>query len=726
MKGQLATLLLILCCLGCQPDGSDRMRAHLQQIVAEAPNKTYPYLNKLAAAKMYAQMQQESPAKAKEMEVKWAEQLLWAGENDSAILILQNWIDERGERDTLTYNNEYAFQLLGQAYLRKGERENCLNHHDPASCILPIADGGIHQLIDGSSEAIRIYRTYLRTFPTDLQARWLLNLAYMTLGQYPDSVPANFLIPPEHFSSDFPLARFPDRAMGTGVAIESLAGGCAIEDFNADGHLDIFATSFGLEDGAQLMINDGLGRFANASVDAGLQGINGGLNLIHGDYDNDGLEDIFILRGAWLNNDGDHPNSLLHNDGAGRFSDRTQEAGVLSFHPTQTAVFLDVNLDGWLDLFIGNETNPDGLHPTELYINQQDGTFQEQAQAYGLRMNQFVKSVVSGDFNNDGWPDLYVSILGGRNKLFINQGEESHFVERAQASGVDQPFFSFPSWVWDYNQDGHEDLLVFGFNSRRYNKLSADVAADYLDLPGKGIRPHLYENQGDGTFHEVGQEKGLDHVLYAMGCNFGDLDQDGWLDLYAGTGAPDFMSLIPNRVFRNDSGRGFQDVTTTGGFGQIQKGHAVAFGDVDQDGDEDIYTVLGGFFEGDVYPNSLLENPGSDHAWITLKLAGSRANRSAIGARVKIQARDKTGKKYTFFRTVSTGGSFGSSSLQLEIGLGDCEKIDWIEVQWPDREHSLDRYESLVPRQKYYLEQGQPAEAQKLRAMSLLNEMTHE
>lgn len=679
----------------------------LAHIVKEAPNKTYPYLNKIAAAKMYAQMQKESLLKAKEMEVKWAEQLLWAGENDSAIMILQNWIDQRGERDTVTYNNEYAFQLLGQAYLRKGERENCLTHHDPASCILPIADGGVHQIPDGSREAIRIYQTHLRTFPDDLQARWLLNLAYMTLGQYPADVPEQFLIPPDSLVSDYPLARFKDRGMETNTSISGLAGGCAIEDFNGDGYLDIFATSFGLEEAAQLLINDGQGRFANASPQTGLAGINGGLNLIHGDYDNDGLADVLVLRGAWLNNDGDHPNSLLHNEGNGRFTDQTEAAGILSFHPTQTAVFLDANLDGWLDIFIGNETNPDGLHPTELYINQQDGTFVEQAQQYGLRMNQFVKAVVSGDFNDDGWPDLYVSILGGRNKFFINEGPKHTFKESAKESGLAEPFFSFPAWVWDYNQDGWEDLLVFGFNSRRYNKLGADVAADYLGLANKGVRMHLYENQGNGSFHEVAAQKGLDEIVYAMGCNFGDFDQDGWLDIYAGTGAPDFMSLIPNRAFRNNQGQAFEDVTTAGGFGQIQKGHAVAFGDMDQDGDEDIYTVLGGFFEGDFYPNSLLENPGSDNAWVILQLEGKSANRSAIGARVKVKAHNEKGELRTFYRTVSTGGSFGSSSLQIELGLGEYANIKSVKVKWPDRAQSLDTYTNLKSGTKWKLVQGQ-------------------
>ncbi len=167
-----------------------------------------------------------------------------------------------------------------------------------------------------------------------------------------------------------------------------------------------------------------------------------------------------------------------------------------------------------------------------------------------------------------------------------------------------------------------------------------------------------------------------------MGCNFGDLDNDGWLDFYAGTGNPDFRTLVPNRMFRNDAGRSFQDVTTSGGFGHLQKGHGVAFGDLDNDGDQDVYLKVGGAFSGDLFHSALFENPGHGNHWITLRLIGDRDNRAAIGARVKAVVEDASGPR-TIYATVGSGGSFGGSTLQQEIGLGAAKRVKRLEVTWP-------------------------------------------
>ena len=177
----------------------------------------------------------------------------------------------------------------------------------------------------------------------------------------------------------------------------------------------------------------------------------------------------------------------------------------------------------------------------------------------------------------------------------------------------------------------------------------------------------------------------LDRVLLVMGANFGDLDNDGHPDLYLGTGAPDYRTLMPNRMFRNNGDGAFQDVTTAGGFGHLQKGHGIAFADVDADGDQDVYAVMGGWYTGDVFPNVLFENPGHGNHWITLRLRGTRANRSAIGARIKVTVRVPNGSRQIHALT-GTGGSFGSASLQQEIGLGKAEAIEEIEIWWPGQE----------------------------------------
>jgi hypothetical protein len=175
---------------------------------------------------------------------------------------------------------------------------------------------------------------------------------------------------------------------------------------------------------------------------------------------------------------------------------------------------------------------------------------------------------------------------------------------------------------------------------------------------------------------------GLYKVIPTMGLNFGDLDNDGWLDFYLGTGSPDFGALIPNRMFRNAGGRLFQDVTAAGNFGHLQKGHAIAFGDVDNDGDQDVFAQMGGAYPGDQAFSALFQNPGGANHWVTLQLEGVRSNRSAIGARITVVLETKAGRR-VLHRTVGSGGSFGASPLRREIGLGEAQRIESVEVFWP-------------------------------------------
>ncbi len=209
------------------------------------------------------------------------------------------------------------------------------------------------------------------------------------------------------------------------------------------------------------------------------------------------------------------------------------------------------------------------------------------------------------------------------------------------------------------------------------------VVADYLDRPTGAERARLFRNRGDGTFEDVSEAAGVHRVLLSMGANFGDLDNDGWLDIYLGTGEPQLTTLVPNVAFRNDRGRRFQDVTTSGGLGNVQKGHGIAFGDIDNDGDQDLFVVMGGAFSGDVYQNILFENPLEGRRWLTLRLEGRRSNRFAIGARVRLVVEDSNGVDREVHRVVGSGGSFGASSLQLEIGLGSARRVRRLDIAWP-------------------------------------------
>jgi hypothetical protein len=656
-----------------------------------------------------------------------AQERLMAGQTREAIAQVKSLMLDAGlAPDGITPKNRAPFDLLALAYLRLGEQENCIDNPAAEVCILPLSGGGRHAHQEGARGAIERYTELLRHFPEDRGVQWLLNIAYLAIGGYPDSVPKQYLIPHLQPRANDPFPRFPNIAGDVGAQVLGLAGGLSIEDFNRDGLLDIFTTSWGLDQPPHLFLADGNGRYVDATAASGLAKITGGLNTVDADYDNDGDVDILVLRGAWLGEAGRFPNSLLRNRGDGTFEDVTFAAGLASFHPTQTAAWGDFNLDGHLDLFVGNESYAEAngpSHPSELFMNNGDGTFKEVSKAVGIDLNAFVKGVVWGDVNNDGLPDLFASVLFGPNRLYINKGGTSpanwRFEEQARAAGVQLPIMSFPTWFWDYDNDGWQDLLVLSYDVTSATPLHEAVAREYLGIPMRASDPsgkrtsvessRLFRNKGDGTFEDVTQQVGLSRkVIYAMGSNFGDLDNDGWLDFYLGTGNPDLRSVIPNRMFRNVAGKRFDEVTLPGGFGHVQKGHSTAFADLDRDGDEDVYMVLGGAYQGDRFASALFENPGwTKNTWLALEIEGRTANRSAIGARVAIVAELAGGTTRSLWRTVGTGGSFGSGSLLLHVGLGPATRVREVRIQWPDAAHTKTTYADLSVGQTYHIVQGQ-------------------
>jgi FG-GAP-like repeat/ASPIC and UnbV len=584
--------------------------------------------------------------------------------------------------------------LRATAYMRLAEDENCHQSNTRDSCLLPIRGEGIHRKREGATHAVEVLEQILAEAPDDLDARWLLNVAHMTLGSYPTAVPKRFLIPPEVFASEHPLPRFDNVAKEAGVDVYGLAGGVVLDDFDHDGRLDLMVSHSGLQDQLRLFHNRGDGTFEDRTEAAGLMGEVGGLNLIQADYDNDGFVDVLVLRGGWMKAEGRFPLSLLRNNGDGTFTDVTKAAGLMTHRsPTQTATWFDYDGDGRLDLFVGNESTPaaqnagkEDPYPCELFHNNGDGTFTNVAHEAGVDIVGYVKGVVSGDYNNDGRPDLYVSRYDGDNQLLRNDGPapDGHgwrFTNVAAAAGVTEPRTSFGTFFFDYDNDGWPDLFVTGYGIF-YEGMASSVAADYLGLPTTAERGRLYHNKGDGTFEDVTKAAGLYKVVPTMGLNFGDLDNDGWLDIYLGTGNPEFSSLIPNRMFRNDGGRRFQDVTTAGNFGHLQKGHGIAFGDIDNNGTQDVFEVMGGAYLADKAYSALYRNPGNANHWLSLELEGVQSNRCAIGARIKVVVDTKSGPR-SIYRTVSSGGSFGASPLRQEIGLGDARRVTALEVFWP-------------------------------------------
>lgn len=657
------------------------------------------------------------------------------GRQDEALDLLAR-AREDAER-ALTASWPLLPALLGSealTHLQLAEEENCAANPSPDRCILPITAEARHQRTEHTLAAIALLDRVLGLTPDDVQSRWLRTVAEALLGGKGDrGLPPAALAPTRH------LERWRNQADVLGVGGFDHAGGAIVDDFDADGHLDLISSSWHPCEPLRAYRNDGKGRFEDVAAAWGLDQQLGGLNIVHADYDGDGRLDLLVLRGAWLGAEGKTRNSLLRNDLAktGRFVDTTAQAGLtVPAYPTQTAAWGDVDNDGDLDLYIGNEAAASSVDPRNLFgmggqtfpsqlFRNDGGRFTDIARAAGVTNDRFAKGVAWGDVDNDGDLDLYVSNIG-TNRLYRNDGPDQgsgprgtpRFTDIAVTAGVSEPSReSFATWFFDVDNDGDLDLFVADYSSP-----VAAVSASYLGVssgPSNAVgHPVLYRNDtprpqghaagriagdGDGAtihFTDVSAAWGLDRPLLPMGANFGDLDNDGWLDIYLGTGLPNPQAWMPNVMYRNVDGQHFEDVTSAG-FGHLQKGHGIGFGDIDRDGDQDLFQQLGGAYPYDAFANALYENPtlapltptdgaaSSDEpahpgpAWVTLRLRGTRANPFAIGARIMITVRGRDDRTREIHAVVSSGGSFGGSSLQQELGLGDTTTIVSLSVQWP-------------------------------------------
>jgi hypothetical protein len=328
-----------------------------------------------------------------------------------------------------------------------------------------------------------------------------------------------------------------------------------------------------------------------------------------------------------------------------------------------------------------------------MFINNGNGTFTDKAKLWGLDGNfGYAKAASFADFNNDGWMDLFIGILGKPNYLFINRGKQPNgdlkFEDVAASAGVQYPIMSFPAIVADFDHNGYPDILSTSFSLDRLDYVAEDVAKELLRRPLKVETTKLFLNQGNEKFKDVTVSWGLNKMIYAMGLNAGDLNNDGWIDFYAGTGAFAFTTLVPNRVFLNQKGKGFAEVTHASGMGHLQKGHGVGFGDIDNDGDQDVYITLGGAVEGDDAHNALFQNVNDPQQWIRLELRGAK-NANVIGTRVILSLVNELGIFEDRHYTVGEGGTFGSNSMELMIGLGKSKSIKKLTVRWPGRDETV-------------------------------------
>jgi tetratricopeptide (TPR) repeat protein len=563
----------------------------------------------------------------------------------------------------------YLAETVGALYLHRAEMENGIYRQPGTSDLFPpLGPQKPYLKQDDSRKAIAYFTKYLEAKPDDWEVKWLLNLAYMTLGEYPAKVPAQYLVPESKFESKQNVGLFKDVAPSAGLNVFSEAGGVIVEDFDNDGLLDVVTSSMDVCEPMHYFHNNGDGTFTDRAAQAGLGDQLGGLNMVAADYNNDGCMDILVLRGGW-----EFPvrKSLLRNNCDGTFTDVTAASGLDAVvSRSQTAAWADIDNDGYLDLFVGNENAP-----SQLFRNRGDGTFEDISHAAGIDRTEYTKGVAAADYDNDGFVDFYVSNVNGANLLYHNNHDRT-FTEVGKQAGVRAPWFSFATWFFDYDNDGWPDLFVTSyFNS------PDEAIRSALHLPIHIETLKLYRNLHNGAFEDVTAKAGLNKVFMPMGSNFGDVFDDGFLDIYLGQGQPSFTGILPHVLFRND-GKQFVDVTASSDTGELHKGHGVAFADLERTGHEDIVAETGGAVFSDKHVMRVFQNSGNDNDWINIRLVGVKSNRSAIGAEIKVTVENDGHTSRSIYRRVGDTSSFGVNPLEQHIGLGHGARITALEVWW--------------------------------------------
>lgn len=503
---------------------------------------------------------------------------------------------------------------------------------------------------------------------------------------------------------------------GIAINLEEFGPGVCVADFDGDGWQDIYFVNGrdpygrGIKVQNALYHNNGDGTFTDVTDKAGVPGTGYGMGCVWGDYDGDGQPDLFVTQYG--------RNVLYHNNGDGTFSDVTDKAGVAGmdfgtyFH--SGATFLDYDRDGKLDLYVGGyvafgpgaqrycklggvtSSCPPSAYqgsPNILYHNNGDGTFTNVTKKAGIyQPNGKNLSVGAADYDNDGWPDIFVANDGLNAYLYHNE-HNGTFKEEGGFAGMaftnqGHTMAAMCISLGDYNNDGWLDLYISDF---------------------QGSSDHLWKNDGKGSFDEVSDYAGITlptRTVLSFGGGFFDYDNDGWLDLFIANGHvyPEVEQATPevrykqlNTLFHNDGRGKFIDVTKSAGAGFTTPhvGRGVAFADFDNDGFVD--AVVGN--NGD--PPLLLHNSGGNgRHFVSFKLVGTKSNRDAMGARLSL-----TAGGMTQIREIAGGGSYLSQSdLRAHFGVGSTVKIEKLEIIWPSGAQQL--FRDFPADQFYSIQEG--------------------
>ena len=495
---------------------------------------------------------------------------------------------------------------------------------------------------------------------------------------------------------------------------ESSGAGCAFLDYDNDGWMDIYLVNSGkcdFYDPAKplrnaLYRNNRDGTFTDVTEKAGVAGGGYGMGVAVGDYNGDGLPDIYVTNYG--------RNILYRNNGDGTFTDVTEKAGVGVAGWSTSAVWFDYDNDGRLDLFVCQfcefnkslscPVDPDGTRhyciprpfkplPSWLFHNNGDGTFTDVSRQTGVSEHLGKAwGAVAADFNNDGRVDLFVSNDSVANFLFMNRGnkfEETGLLANVAYSPNGWTRSGMGTDAADFNEDGWIDLFVANINEEIFS---------------------LYKNNHDGTFDDVAMPMGIGKSTRWMsgwGLKFFDYDNDGNMDLILSNGFPDdlvdqeshYVTYKEPLLLFHNGGSAFENVSGRGGTAFARKfaSRGLAVGDFNNDGAIDVLISV-----NDDAPLLLKNNAGGLNHWLGVKLVGRKCNIDAIGARVTYQAGDMIRHRYK-----TGGGSFLSAhDPRLVLGAGQHEQIEWVEVQWPQPSGLIERFTNLAMNRYMTLVEG--------------------
>ncbi len=581
-----------------------------------------------------------------------------------------------------------AMFLMAKTLSRRGNFKESISYYEQAlkriqgapqqAEILREMGASQYRIGDFNEAASNFYRI-LQMHPNTVDL-WLLKVAMDQLGSAAPKLPEQFVFPAAPRrpppGADWQL-EFKDIAPELGINRFDGNGTCAWGDFDNDGDMDLFLSGSGTF--IAVFANQG-GKFKEVTEAVGLANVPSGYSLNLIDYDNDGKLDLYISLNGWS---GPMKNRLFHNVG-GKYEDVSEKSGAADPGSGFVAVWGDLDGDGYLDFAVANGVLRDGSTP-QIYRNNRDGTFTNMTLQAGIKEPPTYGAigVALGDYDRDGDLDLLINGLDDSpNRLYRNDGGWK-FTEVSRKAGVIQPPHNgFVCFFFDYNNDGWPDILTTSLAP--WESVVEGLRLGYAPATKQAMHPdtnRLFRNNGNGTFTDVTFEAKLYFPTGTMGAGVADIDNDGFLDIYIGTGDPQISRLEPNRLFRNNGDGTFVDVTSVLGFARPgNKGHGVTFIDFDEDGDLDIYAQLGGHYLGDHAFNAFYQNlKGNRNNWLEIDLKPEKGNRFAVGAQLTISAGD-----FKAYREVKGSEGFGATNpYRVHFGLGKWQRIDLLEIRWP-------------------------------------------